>query len=192
MNFTQRAFIVNKQLQGLLLVHDIDAQNANSDKSDRQRVSMQSIVDAILTPNSQKSKALLLKINGSLSDFRRYKQVLATLSLMQSQSQIAASSLPGAASKIFNYTRKGNGFEIKLIQESEAITSDVYIVLTLENTSESQDQSLMYLHCELAQQIQVISLSKTNPTKYQGIVKAKDVIVSTIVNDESHLYLTSA
>lgn len=202
---TERAFIIDKQLQGLVHGYDSDivqatsTTNAQTDKDKLARVtSMQAVVDAVLQPSANKSQQIRALVNTSLQYFTWYKQVLSCITSMQSYKQSAASSSQrlNTDNGEVDFTRHGKGFVVRLIQEGPALAQNIrqengaYVVLKIDNAGKQQDKKDLFLHCEYDQQIHVVQLRYVNENKFQVLISANDNVFKAIANEESHLYLT--
>jgi hypothetical protein len=194
MNVTERAFIIDKQLQKLVHDHEYghnDTQvDAQSNKDEHAVcISMQAIVDAILNPNASKSQQTRALVNTSLKYFRWYKQVLSSITAMQSYRQAAASS----NNETLDFTRQGQGFVVRLVQESnqkKRQQAQAYVVVKIDNSGPQQLTSDLFLHCEWENQIHMVPMKYVNENKFQAVLSASDKSIMAIVNEESHLYLT--
>jgi hypothetical protein len=197
MNMTERAFIIDQQLHGLLQQWDKPSYSSNDESNTNTQltnnIGMQAIVNAVQQPHLAISKQTLACVNTSLRYFTWYKQVLSVVTMMQSKTQAAAS---GSAQKddanIQDFTRKGGGFSLKVIQDSNH--EDAYIVLKLDairqNKGVNQESSDVFLHCLHEQRIDLVQFTYVNDSKYQAIVNRGDKALETIMDNESHLYLT--
>jgi len=180
MDMTQRAFIINKQLQRLLSLDDSDTNEVNS------VLSMQAVVNAIVEPNSERSKQTLRDVNTSLKYVKWYQQVLASYTFMHSPAQAAASSVKN---NIFSLERKGEGFTLKVTQAAQGQANANVIVSIIKVAPEQQERGV-FLHCLYQDQLYVISLGVALNNQAQAIVARNNKAFSAIVTPESHLYLS--
>ncbi|MFT6268378.1 MAG: hypothetical protein ACJAVV_001186 [Alphaproteobacteria bacterium] len=202
MNITERAFIIDKQLQGIVhgITHGDDntsvqstsISNTQTDKDKRAlTTSMQAVVDAVLQPMANQSQQTRALVNTSLQYFIWYKQVVSCVTTMQSQSQAAASSASDLTMNNgeVDFTRQGKGFVVRLIQTTKQ-EGDAYVVLKLDDIGQQIEKKDLFLHCEYDQQIHVVQLGYVNKNKFQTLINVSNRRFKAIANEESHLYLT--
>lgn len=186
---TERAFVIDKQLQRLLLSNDdeiIDGVTQAIEGTESLLLSMQAIVNAIIYPNSVQSKHTLSLVNASVKYVNWYKLILASYTSMHSAAQVAASSVQSNTLLIH---RRGRGFTLKVTQEASS-HKEVYLILTLEHVTSEQSQKGLFMHCAWQRQFYVIPFGVPTKNKVQAIVSTQDKVFNAIANTESHLYLT--
>jgi hypothetical protein len=200
MKMTEQAFIINKQLQGLQLLVDEDANIAMSGQTspfNTTKTGMQAIVDAVLHPHAITSSKTLAAVNQSLSLFRLYKQVVGTLTRYQSPKQAAASSAIYIAES--DFSRQGKGFLLKVIsalstedlaRQNKNGVNEAFVVIKLDSIDNVGAVDNIFLHCESENQIHMLTLAFAGDNKFQTIVSANNKAFKAIVNSESHLYVS--
>ena len=185
---TERAFIIDKQLQRLLLSTDSELSreisHAATDKNDLL-LSMQAIVNAIIDPNSTQSKQTLSIVNTSSQYVNWYKLILATFTNMQSAAQVAASSVQEDNLLV---NRVGRGFTLQVTQQPLK-QADAFIIVSFEQLTKEQQENELFLHCIWEQQLYVISFGVPIENRAQALVSVQDKAFIAIANPESHLYL---
>jgi hypothetical protein len=189
MNMTERAFVIDKQLQRLLSlsINDNGTELAETNTGDnRLLVSMQGIVNAVVHPNSLQSQQTLKIVNKSSQYVNWYKLVLATFTKLHSPMQVAASS---THSEHFLLNRQGRGFTLKVLQE-ESGHEEAYLILSLESPNLSQKEKGVFMHCMWEQQFYVVPFGFSTKNENQILISTKDKAFNAIVNIESDLYLT--
>ena len=137
----QRAFVIDKQMQGLVLAGKLAGKLDTQNTPDR--LSMQAVVDCVLSPLTASSMQTRKVVNSDLRYVAWYKLVLDSLCLMQSASQASASSAILLTQETDEYTRRGEGFVLLLkpmlgASEEQGINQFRY---TPENTPENTPES---------------------------------------------------
>lgn len=189
MNMTERAFVIDKQLQRLLLLskNNNDSEFIETIAGDSGLlVSMQAIVNAVVHPNTQQSQQTLRVVNASAKYVDWYKLILATFTRLHSPTQVAASS---ALSEGFLVNRQGQGFTLKVWQEASS-HEEAYLLLSLESPNINQKEKGVFMHCMWQQQFYVIPFGFLTKNENQILISTNDEAFNAIVNTESDLYLT--
>jgi hypothetical protein len=189
MNMTERAFVIDKQLQRLLSLSkdDNDTELTEAIAGDKHLlVSMQAIVNAVVHPNTQQSQHTLKRVNKSSQYVYWYKLILATLTSLHSPTQVAASS---AQSEGVLVNREGRGFTLKVLQD-ESGHEDAYLILSLDSPNLSQKEKGVFMHCMWEEQFYVIPFGFPITNENQILISTNDKAFNAIANTESDLYLT--
>lgn len=189
MNTTERAFVIDKQLQRLLLSGEGEVINEVTealDGKDGYALSMQAIVSAIVYPDLAQSKKTLCRVNTSVKYVNWYRLILANYTSMQSAAQVAASSVQSDKVLI---ERQGRGFSLKVTQEA-LVSKDAFLIVSLDDVTCETLEKGIFLHCVWEQKFHVIPFGASTKHKFQALINKQDKAFSAIVNSESHLYLT--
>ena len=187
-----RAFVIDKQLQGLVFVAD-----ELNEQHSKASLSMQAVVNCVLAPLSPNSLETRKLVNNNLQYFTWYKMIVNSLCNMQSASQASASSSSLPINNKYEYKRSGDGF-LLLLKPSSSIGNNsankkISIVLELgttfgENASDA-DNNMLFLHCECNMKMYLLALTRGKDKQFHAFLNDDDESLLAIVNEESHLYL---
>lgn len=189
MNMTERAFVIDKQLQRLLSLSKNDNNTALTEAiagDKRLLVSMQAIVNAVVQPNTRQSQQTLKRVNKSSQYVNWYKLILATFTSLHSPTQVAASS---AQSEGVLVNREGRGFTLKVLQDQSG-HNDAYLILSLDSPNLSQKEKGVFMHCMWKEQFYVIPFGFPIKNENQILISTNDKAFNAIAHTESDLYLT--